>query len=166
MSDRNMTDGRSIFTSSQDLKYHLLTFGVTGKGRSSFTREIAEREGVSYKEVELRFQLTKDEFKHREIERETKIAADNKRLQLVRDAYWSGSSLSEFDRLHDAIVSLLEISPTQAQIQTIFNLLPGTVIGMAVQWGMSDTVVGDECYNFIENNDALIRHELGLNLAD
>lgn len=47
MIDRNMLNEGSTFASGDDLVYHQITFGTTGKGMSAITREIAEREGVS-----------------------------------------------------------------------------------------------------------------------
>lgn len=86
--------------------------------------------------------------------------AYEKRLKAVRDAYWENSDESDFSGLHDVIVDTLDIDPTQSQMKAVFDKLPARIIGSIVCCGMRDTVIRDEIYEFIENNEQTIRNAL------
>ncbi len=54
---------------------------------------------------------------------------------------------------HDAILNATDIGYTQKKLEFLFKQLPDNIKYTAFQWGMSDTVFGDEVYrHFIEKS--------------
>lgn len=157
-----MTEERPVFVSGSDQKFHNIIIGQSGKGRSAITQQLADQEGVSYEEMERRCQPTKEQIEHREQEQQEARMADEKRLQLVREAYWSGSRESDFSDLHNSIVEVTGVAPTIEQIRSVFNFLPAEIISGAIQWGLDDTEVRDNAYVFIQENESKVRAAMGL----
>lgn len=64
----------------------------------------------------------------------------------------------DFDAMHDVILEVFDESPSQEQIQLIWNDLPEHIQGLAIQWGANDTVFRDNLYEFLkEKEDGNIR---------
>lgn len=157
-----MTEQWPVFVSGSDQKFHSIIIGQSGKGRSAVTQQLADQEGVSYEEMERRCQPTEKQIEQREQERQEVRMADEKRLQLVREAYWSGSSESDFSDLRDSIMEVTGVVPTNEQIRSVFDLLPADIIGGAVQWGLGDTEVRDNAFQLIQENELKVRAAMGL----
>ena len=151
-----------IFIAGDDQEFHNIIVGHSGKGRSTLIQQMADQQSMTYKKMERRCQPTEAQIQHRKQEEKASQLASQKRLQMIRDAYWNGSDESEFYDLHDTIVDFLNIAPTKEQVRAVFNLLPSSIIGGAIQWGMDDTEVRDQTYVYIQDNKQLIRKELGL----
>lgn len=56
----------------------------------------------------------------------------------------------DFNAMHDVILDVLDIKPTNDQIQKIWNGLPEDIQGTAIQWGTSDSVFRDNLYEWLE----------------
>ena len=56
----------------------------------------------------------------------------------------------DFNAMHDVILDVLDIKPTNDQIQKIWNGLPDDIQGTAIQWGTSDSVFRDNLYEWLE----------------
>jgi hypothetical protein len=64
----------------------------------------------------------------------------------------------DFNAIHDVILEVFGKSPSQEQIQLIWNDLPEDMKGLAIQWGTNDTVFRDNLYEFLkEKEDGNIR---------
>lgn len=85
-----------------------------------------------------------------------------------REEFLKTCDLNDFEyyRLHDALASTVflnsNISPTIEQKKALFMMLPSTIIDLGFTWGFTDTVVGDEIYQFIEENMSIVKERLGL----
>jgi hypothetical protein len=91
--------------------------------------------------------------------RETK-QKEAARLAAVREAYWVGTEPEYFERsvLRDALV-LAEIvaKPLLAQVKALFMMLPGTIIGQGIAWGLDDTEVRGSIHRFVDENREAVR---------
>jgi hypothetical protein len=90
------------------------------------------------------------------------------RLTAVRNAYWDHTDPASSDLypLHDVLSHFLGIKePTLAQQKTLFLMLPAEIIGLIVQWGVSDTEVREAVYNFGDTEKAAIAVMLGVALS-
>ena len=57
----------------------------------------------------------------------------------------------DLSRLHDVMVDVLENRKySEAEVQECFNRLPKHIQYIAFEWGGTDTVFGDEAYEFLE----------------
>lgn len=45
----------------------------------------------------------------------------------------------DYNHIHDVILDTLGLTPTNAQIDRLIPVLPLSIIGLAEQWGWSDT---------------------------
>lgn len=142
---------------------HLMIIGSTRKGKSLLLQAEANRLGISYEELERRLEPTAEQEEQMRMREEAEERKEEERLQAVRQAVWDAWSDddSAFTRLHDAMVStVMEESPSRAQMKAVFMLLPATVIGLGIAWGFTDTEVGDDIHRFIEENEDAVRATL------
>lgn len=142
---------------------HLMIIGSTRKGKSMLLQAEANRLGISYDELERRLEPSVEQKEQMRLREEAEERKEEERLQAIRQAVWDAWSDdgSAFSRLHDAMVStVMEDSPSQAQMKAVFMMLPATVIGLGVAWGFTDTEVGDDIYRFIEENEDAVRTTL------
>jgi hypothetical protein len=58
----------------------------------------------------------------------------------------------DFNAMHDVILNVLDIKPTNAQIHVIWEKLPEDIRATAIQWGTNDTVFRDNLYEWLKNN--------------
>ena len=58
----------------------------------------------------------------------------------------------DYNHMHDVILEALGIEPTKEQIKEYFFKLPDDIIGLAVQWGSSDTVFRDNMFTWLQEN--------------
>lgn len=63
----------------------------------------------------------------------------------------------DWEGLHDVVAQLDNKPRTKEEIQAIFDKLPERVKDTAHQWGLSDTVFGDEAYVYLSKNPAAYR---------
>lgn len=64
----------------------------------------------------------------------------------------------DFAAMHDVILEVYGKSPSQEQIQLIWDKTPDYIQGIAIQWGTNDTVFRDDLYEWLkENKDENIR---------
>ena len=63
----------------------------------------------------------------------------------------------DFDHMHDVIYDVLGYEPTNQQIQDIWDKLPDEIQGIAIQWGTSDTLFGDELHEWLTENKSTIK---------
>lgn len=148
-------EGKGIFNE--------IVVGTSGKGHSAVIQRLAEQEGVSYEEMEARMQPSKDDLEKDKVRREKALEAENKRLQLVRDAYWSGSKLDDFDPIVSSLCVELDAEWDDFKsehIQAVFNLLPVEIVGDVIKWGMSDTEVRGTVHEFVEDNLGKVQEAL------
>lgn len=82
-----------------------------------------------------------------------------KREQALKETYWNHSDKNEFDSLHDILVETdLNIPKNKMDeaIKITFMKLPEHIFGSVISWGLSDTGVRDEIYEFVlENHEEL-----------
>lgn len=57
----------------------------------------------------------------------------------------------DFNSMHDVFLDLTGHSFTDSELETLFNVLPQHIKGIAYSWGMSDSVFRDEVYVHFEN---------------
>jgi hypothetical protein len=62
----------------------------------------------------------------------------------------------------DTIFAELDEGPTDEQVKALFMILPKHIIGEGISWGFNDTVVGDNTYEFVQDNEEEVRKALGL----
>ncbi len=58
----------------------------------------------------------------------------------------------DFACLHDSIINASNKHLNQDELIEVWNLLPIDIKTIALQWGMNDTVFGDEVYGWAEKN--------------
>lgn len=63
---------------------------------------------------------------------------------------------NEWDHLHDVVFEAINLSLTQAGLESIYDQLPESIKEDAVHWGLNDTVVRDNIYTFLTENDIII----------
>ncbi|OAD16452.1 hypothetical protein [Achromobacter insolitus] len=147
----------------EDRSQHFMIIGSTGKGRSSLLQAEADRRGISYEELEHCLEPTKEQKEQMRMREEAEQQEEELRLQAVRQAIWDAWSDDEsaFSRIHDALVStVMDDSPSQAQLKAVFMMLSATIIGKGISWGFDDTEVGDDIYQFIEENKEAVVAQL------
>lgn len=152
----------TLYHSGQDLALHSFSVGAGGKGYSQLIQQQADQEGVSYEEMDRRLQPSAEHIQQGQSEKHEAKVKSEKRLQLVRDAYWAGSCEDDLNGLHDAIVNVLGFPPTTEQIHAVFNLLPAEIIAGVIQWGIDDTEVRSNASIFINENVDTVRQSIRL----
>lgn len=77
------------------------------------------------------------------------------REKAIKEAYWNNSEPDEFDSLHD-ILNETDLNIPEDRfndaIKIVFMKLPEHILGSVVSWGISDTAVRDEIYEFVLKN--------------
>ena len=69
----------------------------------------------------------------------------------LHETYWHQyGHTNEFDPLHDVIVCVTGKAPSDEQLYQYFRRLPLHIIKMAIEYGMNDTEVREQCYSYIE----------------
>lgn len=85
-----------------------------------------------------------------------------KREQALKEVYWNNSDKNEFDSIHDILVETeLNIPKNKMNdaVKITFMKLPEHIFGSVISWGLGDTEVKDEIYEFVlENHDELFEH--------
>lgn len=59
----------------------------------------------------------------------------------------------DFNHMHDVILEVLDVEPTQKQIQEIWDKLPDDIKGTAIEWGCSDTVFRENLYVWLKDTN-------------
>lgn len=83
------------------------------------------------------------------------------REKAIKEAYWNNSEPDEFDSLHD-ILNETDLNIPEEKfndaVKIVFMKLPEHIFGSVVSWGISDTGVRDEIYEFVlENHKKLFK---------
>ncbi len=125
------------------------------KGKSLFIEHYAITNGVSVEEAKSRFESTK-EYTDKLSQKTSKNDDKNEMVTYTIHAYWENSDKSEFNKIHDAVIDILDIDINEKQIKKILESLPSHIITSGMYWGFRDTVIGDEIYSYIEENTDLI----------
>jgi hypothetical protein len=58
----------------------------------------------------------------------------------------------QWGRIHDAVLEAVDINLTAAQCKKVFLMLPREEQGLAISWGLFDTVFGDEVFTWAKEN--------------
>lgn len=58
----------------------------------------------------------------------------------------------DFDAMHDVIVDVVGVTPTNVQIQKLWDEMPEHIKGTAVEWGCNDSVFRDNMYVWLSKN--------------
>jgi hypothetical protein len=61
----------------------------------------------------------------------------------------------DIDSLHDTILEALDKDLSNEDVIKIWNQLPDHIQEEAIHWGLSDTVVGDNIYEYLSENPSL-----------
>ena len=146
-----------IWVSTPDGQHasHHLIVGQSGKGKSVLLQLEAARLGISYEELQLRYAPTEEEEAQMRIKVEEQAVTEARRLQAVRSAVWEAWLDDEwaFSRLHDVLVDTVARNGlSREQLKAVFMLLPASLIGKGISWGFTDTEVGDDMHEFVEDN--------------
>ena len=78
-----------------------------------------------------------------------------KLLNRLKTVYWDSldNKSYELSRIHDCTIDIFMLDGlSDEQLKSIFFLLPREIFGNAIQWGFSDTVVGDNIYEWLSKN--------------
>lgn len=140
---------------SDNVNYHNVIFGSTGKGRSFIIEQYAKEHNISYEEAEKHFQPSKEELEQRKAAQEQAKRKEEDRLLKVKEAYWEAYSdkESEFYDFHDAITFNMTIEKaTQEQVKELFLMIPSEIFGLGIHYGFSDTEVRDNLHEFVRDN--------------
>ncbi|MGZ0002921.1 hypothetical protein [Burkholderia gladioli] len=142
---------------------HFMIAGTSGKGKSLLLQAEAARLGISYEELQRRLEPTDEQKEQIRMREEADERKAEQRLRAVREAIWDAWSDDEgaFSRLHDVLVStVMDASPSRAQLKAVFMMLPATIIGKGISWNFDDTEVGDDMYQFVEENKEAVVAQL------
>jgi hypothetical protein len=128
---------------------HILMTGQSGLGLKHHIAQNYPGQVVQLSEEE-RQQVSKV----RQLEIAKKEALGAKRLRAVCEAYWSETELGggHFAGMHDVVVDVLGIQPSNDQLRALLFMLPTHIIGKGIAYGFGDTEVADAIYEFIEEN--------------
>lgn len=138
-----------------DLGHHTMIFGTSGQGKSGLLQAEALRLGIPYEELLRRMEPTPEQREQERMLQEEAQQAQAKRLNAVREAFWSLTPPGhyDFDCLHAALSAAnLAGEPTPAQVKALFMMLPSDIFGTAISWGFNDTEVRERIYEFVERN--------------
>lgn len=153
---------KALGIDADKLGLHTMILGTTGRGRSKIAEDEAARRGISVEELERLWAPSEEELARRKAEEDERSRKAARRLASMKQAYWDNSEAEDFDGIHDACVSLLDVEMDIPRIRVVFDRLPKDIFGLAVQWGFDDTEVGDHVYRFIRDNLEVIRADLGV----
>ncbi len=64
----------------------------------------------------------------------------------------------DFNSLHDIIFDLIGEELTHDELKTIWDVLPEHLKEDAIHWGLNDSVVRDNIYVYLDENDAVLKH--------
>ena len=59
---------------------------------------------------------------------------------------------SGWESFHDAVYEATDVSFSKEELKDLFYELPMNISNIALEWGLSDTVFGDEVYTYIKEN--------------
>lgn len=155
-------------TTTADAKHHTMVLGVSGLGKSVLLQEVARKRGITYEELLQQMEPTEEQKAQQVARKEEKDRVENQRLKAVREAFWNNTSPdnSDFTQLHSVlVVSEIVKEPTEDQVKAFFMMLPAEIIGSALSWGFSDTVVREQTYEFVEENKQAILKALSATSA-
>lgn len=79
----------------------------------------------------------------------------------VKLAYLQDMDNYELARPHDCLVEVFNNGPyTDEQIKKLLWIIPDNIFALGMQWSFSDTVVGDDIYTYILDNEDKVIKEL------
>jgi hypothetical protein len=58
--------------------------------------------------------------------------------------------------LHDTIVDLADVQPTEEQAKEVLSKLPDYLLEDAAKWGLDDSDIRDRIYSYLENDSSLL----------
>jgi len=67
-------------------------------------------------------------------------------LMMIVNSLFEGD---DWHRFHDAIVEVTDVSHDKEKLKELFLQLPKTIQQTAFDWGLSDTVFGDEVFVYV-----------------
>lgn len=145
---------------------HSHIVGTMAKGKSrivdQFMKEEAARRGIPLQELVLEIDKKLDE--QRKLEKDDGQKMKDKRLEAVKVAYWEATTEEETLDLDDTLHRLMpEVDEfTFEQKKALFMMLPSGVIGLAIRWGLDDSEVQQEIFEFAERDLGNVRAAMGL----
>lgn len=137
-----MNEEKSLFSDTSDIGHHIGDYGIIGRGKSTYLFDLEPMpEG-------------KDQID------ETR----KKRLDAVRMAYWEATPAEEWYSINDIIKEHIpELTDiTREQQKILFMMLPSTILGEAIKWGIGDTVVRNGIYVYIRDHVNEFRNAFSL----
>lgn len=149
MSNTHFTMGSEVAAKN------MLIPGTSGSGKSLILEKEAKRRGIPNEDLVKELEPTAEEIEVAQISEDNDRKAAEKRLQAVREAFWSNTPEDDavVDHLHDALVANeLVAEPSPEQVKILFMMLPGKIIGSGLSWGFSDTEVRESIYAFVDEN--------------
>jgi hypothetical protein len=150
-----MQNNAEFFFSKKEMQDHAKQFGTKGKGKSRHILSCTDTSEIVISEEQYASPESSPPIVVSDTALDTLLIA-------LKDAYWNNSDNSKSDTIHDILASTIQITPNEEQIKSVFYLLPETIIGSIIQWGISDTVVRDTIYTFIEDNEEKVRLALDM----
>ena len=72
-------------------------------------------------------------------------------MKIDIENFWNTVEQTDKDALHDVMYEANGTQPSDEEIKSLFMRLPSLIIGEAMSWGLSDTVVRDNIYEFIQS---------------
>ncbi|MGN5048832.1 hypothetical protein ACTG16_23305 [Aeromonas sp. 23P] len=159
----------TLYLSGGDMG-HSYMVGTTAMGKSrivdQFIKEEAARRGIPVEDLilEMASKLDSQEPLSIHFKQEEQKKVSDKRLDAVKAAYWEATPE---DETLDMVDTLLQLMPdvdniTMEQKKAVFMMLPSSVIGLIVKWGMDDTEARDQIYEFVESHIGDVRAAMGL----
>jgi hypothetical protein len=81
---------------------------------------------------------------------------NEKLIKRMKETFINYAEKSEYNRIHDCVVDILNRQSSFEQLKKIFMKLPTSIIADAMQWGFSDTCVGNNTYEWIQEHKEII----------
>jgi len=72
-------------------------------------------------------------------------------MSLNLEELWNDTENHDKNSLHDVMYEANNVEPSEEEVKKLFLKLPRSIIGDIVSWGLSDTVVRDSIYTFIQS---------------
>jgi len=150
---------------------HSFILGSTGAGKGDITERLmkaeAARRGIPLEELIREMDSKLDEQGPSSValimQKEQGEMSD-KRLDAVKAAFWGATPEEETYDLDDTLRKLMPEADefTFEQKKALFMMLPATAVGLAIRWGLDDSEVRQEIYEFAEKHLSAVKAAMGL----
>lgn len=119
--------------------YHLMICSQSGSGKPVLEAQL-RAQGIPYLSGPLHVDGPEEFF----------AANHDKSTEL--DAAEFGDR--DWAKLHDVVLDVTGESKSRAELLVLYKTLPAGIRALAEEWGLKDTVVGDEIYRYLEAQQA------------